>query len=243
MRAHRGPALFRRRPVWVPTLWGALVLLAGAAALVVAFAFTVNGWLAQNQPARGPGGRGAGTLVVEGWLTEPGLAQAVAAFQRGHYERVVTTGGPIEPWADVGQWGTFAARAAAYLRGHVPPGVPVVAVPAPDTLLDRTHLNAVMLRDWAGRSKVDLQAIDLVSSGVHTRRSGMAYRLALGPAVEVGVLAAVPEEYDASRWWATSTGTKATIGEVLSVVWTACCFWPGPHEAGAAPQPAPSPTR
>ena len=237
----RGAVLFRRREVWVPTLWGTFALVVIAAALVTTFTFTVYGWLAANQPARG-----ARTLVVEGWLNEEGLVQAVAAIERGRYERVVTTGGPIEPWADVGRWGTFAARAAAYLRGHVPAGVPIVAVPAPDTTFDRTYLNAVMLHQWAVRAKVDLQAIDLFSSGVHTRRSGMVYRLALGPGVEVGVLAAVPEDFHDGRWWATSASTKSTIGEALSVAWTACCFWPGPpgsHEVAAAPPPAPSPTR
>ena len=230
-------------------------MLALAAALGVGFALGANAWLSPHDPARGTDGRGARTLVVEGWLNEQGLEQAVAAFRRGRYERIVTTGGPIEPWIDRGGWGDFATRAAAYLRQHVPAGVPVVAVPAPDSAQDRTYLTAVTLRDWAAQSHTELGAIDLYSSGVHARRSRMLYRMALGPRVEVGVLAATPENFDAAHWWTTSAGTKTTLGEALSVAWTACCFWPaapGSHEErwavpaappvpASAPAPAPQP--
>ena len=218
--------LFRRRQVWLPTLWGALVLLAGAAVAVIALAHAANDFLAPVEPARGRSGAGARTLVVEGWMDESDLAQAVAAYRRGHYERVLTTGGPIEPWSDVGGWKTFAARAALYLRSHGLANAAVVAVPAPQTLQDRTYLSAVMVREWALRSGVALDAIDLFSAGVHARRSRLLYRMALGDAVEVGVIAAPTAGFDARRWWTSSAGTKAVLGETLGLAWTRCCFWP-----------------
>jgi hypothetical protein len=226
-------ALFRRREVWLPTGWGWLLLLAIAGLATVALGLSARSLLALDAPARGPDARGARTLVVEGWLADPELAQAVAAFKRGRYERVLTTGGPIEAWIDVGNFGSFALRAAAYLRGHGITEVPVIALPAPDTKKDRSYLTALMVRDWARREGVALQAVDVYSVGVHTRRSRTIYRMALGDGVEVGALAARPADYDDERWWASSTGAKKTLNEVVSLAWTACCFWPSPGEAAA----------
>jgi len=56
----------------------------------------------------------------------------------------------------------------------------------------------------------------------------MMFRAAFGPGVEVGVIAARPSFHDPQRWWKTSLGTKLVLGESISLVWTACCFWPPP---------------
>jgi uncharacterized SAM-binding protein YcdF (DUF218 family) len=233
------PALIRRRLVWLPTLWGGLLLLvlvAGAAVMLGRDAYAL---LAPNEPAHGRDGSGARTLVVEGWLGQDELIQAAARFRAGHYRRVLTTGGPIEAWSDVGGWHSYALRAAAYLRAHGLAESEVIALPAPASAQDRTYLSAVMVRDWGERTDTALEAIDLVSAGVHARRSRWLYRMALGSAVEVGVYAARPTEFDAVRWWTSSAGVKLTLGEVLGLAWTACCFWPAAHgtlaERWAAP--------
>lgn len=222
------PALVRRRQVWLPTLWGWLLLAVATAMLLALFTFAIGDWLMLRDPARGADGHGARTLVVEGWLDESDLEQALATVRDGHYERVLTTGGPIESWNDARVWGTFAARAAGYLKARGVLEVPVIAVPAPASAQNRTFLSAVMVRDWARHAGLRLDAIDLYSAGVHARRSRALYRLALGPTVEVGVLAASPRTYDAQRWWASSDGAKTLVGELLGLAWTTCCFWPPP---------------
>jgi len=219
-------SLFRRRQVWLPTLWGWLVLLIFGAAAVVVIASGANGFLAPNEPAVGKDGTGARILVVEGWMHETDLDQAVAAFRRGRYERVVTTGGPVESWGDSHAWKSFAERAASYLKDHGLADVPVVAVPAPASTKERTFISALMVREWAQRSGVGLDVIDLFSASVHARRSRLLYRMALGNSAQVGVLSSWPHDFDPEHWWTTSSGTKLVIGETLSLIWTKCCFWP-----------------
>lgn len=216
------PMLFRRRQVWLPTRWGALLLLALAAATAVGLALSAYRLLAPQSPAAG-----ARTLVVEGWL-EPGeLRQAAAAARSGGYERVLTTGGPIDPWMDVGGWQNFAARAAALLRAEGLTSVPVIAVPTPATAQERSYLSALRVRAWVKQNDPTLAALDLYSAGVHARRSWQVYRMAFGDQVEVGVLAARPSGHDPQRWWASSIGAKAVLGETIGLAWTTCCFWPG----------------
>ena len=221
------PALFHRRHVWLPTVWGAVLGLVALAAIAVALIANAPGYLAVTEPARGANGKGARVLIVEGWMDDRELDQAVAVFRRGHYERIVTTGGPIETWVGLPvPWKDYAERGARYLAAHGLADATIDAVPAPASAQDRTFLSAVVVRDWAARRQVRLDAVDLLSVGVHARRSRMMFRAAFGPGVEVGVIAARPTFHDTQRWWKTSGGAKVVLGESISLAWTACCFWP-----------------
>lgn len=237
----RGPSLLRRRSVWVPTPWGLALLLLLVVAAALVFARYIGVHLSRSEPARGADGRGAQTLVVEGWLPAGGLDAAVAAFRAGRYERVVVSGGPFEDWPEDKRFATYAERATDYLKRHGLADATVTAAPAPSTANDRTFVSAVVVRDWAAKSGTRLGAIDLFSSGVHAHRSRLVFRMAFGPSVEIGVLAAPPVDHDPARWWTTSAGAKAVLGETLSVAWTHCCFWPDQpgslREQKAAPPP------
>lgn len=212
--------LVRRREVWLPTWQGLLLLVGGVVAVALVFFVNAYRLLAPQDPAPG-----ATVLVVEGWLDRSDLEQAVVAWRSGRYERVVTTGGPIVMWDHACTWKNYAERAAGHLRAR---GVPADAAPAPASQQERTFLSAVVLREWLREAGLRPQAVDLFSAGVHARRSRRLFEMALGPQVQVGIVAATPATYDAQRWWTSSAGAKAVVGEVLGVAWTTCCFWPGP---------------
>lgn len=218
--------LWHRRSMWVPTLWGWAALLVVFGPMMFWCLYNANRFLSQHQPVRGADGAGAHTLVVEGWLDQDQLLQALAWFKAGHYARVLTTGGPIVDWNDPSAEKSYALRAADFLRTHGLQDVAVTALPAPASMQERTYLSAIMVRDWARRSGITLDTIDVFTGDVHALRTRITYGMALGPSVQVGVIAARATEYDDLRWWASSAGAKATIGELLSVAWTACCFWP-----------------
>ena len=235
------PPLFRRRQVWLPTFSGAIVLVAVAAALAIALLPRLGPFLAPTEHARGGDGRGARTLIVEGWLDDDALADAIALAQSGRYERVVTSGGPIETWREIQPWPSYAERAADHLRRHGVRATPVVAVPAPALAQDRSFLSAVVVRDWALAQGLSLDAVDVYSASVHARRSRLVYRMAFGDAVEIGIVAAPPQRYRLDRWWATSEGSKAVLGELLGLAWTKCCFWPATPAPAGRGAPAKSP--
>ena len=233
--------LLRRRAVLLPTVWGWLVILTVGGAAVVVLGGCAGTWLAKTETSIGADGSAASTLVVEGWIDEPDLEQAIAVFRRGRYERVLVTGGPISSWGVVQPWTSFAERGAAYLKAHGLGGVPIDAVPAPKSAQDRTFLSAVVVREWAQRSGVAMRHFDVFTAGVHARRSQRLYEMAFGPEVAVGIIASRPSDFDAARWWQSSAGAKWVMSETVSLAWTACCFWPsapGPDdEPGTASPP------
>lgn len=219
-------SLTRRREIRVPTLFGWLVLLVSLALTGMLAGRHVHAFLMLNDPA--PRAR---LLVVEGWLAEKQLDQAIAAYRRGNYEQVITTGGPVEPRPGCVKSTSYAELARDYLKAH---GIEdAEAVPAPASAQDRTFLSAVMAREWMRVSGRRYRSFDLYSGGVHGRRTRLVYGLAFGADVAIGVLSAAPEDYEESRWWLTSAGAKTVLGESISLLWTACCFHPpapGSHE-------------
>ncbi len=214
--------LFQRRALWVPTLWGWLVLLLVGAGGFFGAAFGIHGFLATTELVH------ARLLVVEGWLAPAALEQALATWHDGGYERLATTGGPIDSAPEFCPYPTWAQRAAAWFKQHGVPDAALAAVDAPASRQDRTFLSAVIVREWAKQHDPALASLDVFSSAVHSRRTRLLYRMAFGPAVAVGIVAAHPDNYDARRWWASSIGAEAVLAETLKLAWTKCFFWPGP---------------
>ncbi len=218
--------LLRRHQVWLPTPLGWLLLAVVAAGIGWLVAQRAYAWLALEQPARGPDGRGAKLLVVEGWLSPYELDDAARVFRAGRYEQIVTTGGPSDDWPESAVPTTFASRAADYLVRHGVPPERIVALAAPETRVDRTYVSAVQVREWNRRQPRPVVALDVFTGGTHARRSRRLYRMAFGPPVEIGARTARPRDVDPARWWASSAGAKNVVAESLAMSWTVCCFWP-----------------
>jgi len=214
--------LFRQRLVWMPTILGWLLLLFICVATMYLLANNLYAFLAPNEPV------GARVLVVEGWLSPEELDQAEQTFNKGKYERIVTTGGPISGWQELYPHSDYAKMAADYLAKHGVQRDMIVVVSTPESAQERTFLSAVIFRESAQRLGITLDSIDIFSSGPHARRSRLLFQMALGQKVRVGVLAARPSGFNPDAWWRASSGVEAMVFQSLGFVWVKCCFWPGP---------------
>ncbi|MGE4110903.1 MAG: hypothetical protein AB7E73_09410 [Burkholderiales bacterium] len=214
--------LFRRVTIWVPTLAGLCAGLAIIATVIVGMLYHIHSFLAVDEPSD------ALLLVIEGWITPNELDQAVTRFRGGGYTGVITTGGAVPDDLSRSTRTSYAALARDYLLQRGLPESAVTAVPAPESAQDRTYLSAVMVRDHLSRSGQAIDAIDVYSSGVHSRRTHALYRMAFGPQVRVGILSAQPVTYDPDHWWRTSVGAKTVLSEWISWIWTVLFFHPAP---------------
>lgn len=219
------PPLFRPRRIWLPTVWGAFVLLTGALLVGVVAVRGLGSFLSPTATVPG-----AEVLVIEGWVGETALEVGLARLHAGGYRHVVTSGGPISHWP--GRWANYAARAGDYLAARgLPPKMTLHVLPAPATAQDRTYASAVWARDGLEAAGIPVTAIDVLSSGAHARRTRKLYQLAFGSDVQVGIIAVAEPGPDGVYlpWWQTSEGVKQTLVEFVGYVWTQCCFWPPPR--------------
>jgi hypothetical protein len=217
------PALWRRRELIVPTVWGWMLLLLVSMAAGVFAVQHIYTFLAIEKPA------GAGILVIEGWMAPEDMDQGVALIREGNYQRVITSGAPVLTTQQFQESITYAALARDYLVRKGVPATLITAMPTPLSARDRTYLSAVIIRDSLAITGQTIDAIDVFSSAVHSRRTRLLYQMAFGPQVRIGVYAAKPGDYDPAVWWQSSAGAKTVIMEAISWLWTALFFNPPPR--------------
>jgi hypothetical protein len=192
-------------------------LVAGLAGMlllaIAAFVLGAHPFLAVTAPIPSK------TLVVEGWLPDHAMEEAIAEFRRGSYEHLFTTGGPHERGSLLIEYRTSAESAAATLIRMGLSSNVVTAVPSQVKHRNRTFGAAVALRDYCQEHRLRLDSFNLLTEGAHARRSWLCFRRALGGSCQVGIIALVDRDYDPHQWWRFSEGVKTMIGEPLGFLY------------------------
>ena len=210
----------RPRICLVPTLRGWLVLILGAALILVIVGRSLHPFLAVNNPISD------GLLVVEGWTPDYLLQVAAEEFKRDHYEKIYVTGGPLEYGTYLLDYKSYAQLGATTLMKIGLDSNVVQAVPAPFVRQDRTYTSALTLKRWLLAHDIKPTRIHLISEGPHTRRSRLLYQKAMGEGVVIGVTSVPCKEYDPQHWWRYSAGVRTVIGEGLAYLYARFLFFP-----------------
>lgn len=222
-----GWGLVRRRQVVVPTwrgwlLVGCLGSLLAWIAVRVAYPF-----LAVNDPSLG------GVMVIEGWMPDYCLQEAVTEFHRHHYEKVYVSGGPVERGGPLSAYKTLPELAAAVLIKLGLSSNDVVVVASPGVQKDRTYASAIALLEWWRLHQTLPARVNLVSVGPHARRSRLLFEKALGDRMSVGVMALTPQDFDPRHWWRSSEGFRTVTSEAFAYFYARVLFRRPRAEAGA----------
>lgn len=110
---------------------------------------------------------------------------------------------------------TFADLTAETLRRTGVPAERIITLPTLDTGESRTWANARM---FASRAAQDgITAVDVISFGIHARRSRVTYRTACGSGVQVGILSVADPETERGKWWRSARGWVKVIKELAGV--------------------------
>ncbi|MEO8588289.1 MAG: hypothetical protein ABI432_02885, partial [Flavobacteriales bacterium] len=112
-------------------------------------------------------------------------------------------------------WPTYAHSSAAYLERLGIPADHIIIAPAIDPTVSRTLANA---QGFAMRAKEDnVRRMDVLSLGVHARRSRKMYRMACGDGVTVGVISLPDPDAPPGAWWKSVHGWYKVVKEVAGV--------------------------
>ena len=102
----------------------------------------------------------------------------------------------------------------------------IQAVPAKSEVRDRTWHTAMTVRQWFLDRGGLPESVNIVSIGLHARRSRMLYQKALGTLVEVGVFALPNASFSTKYWWRTSAGVSTMIKEFIGYIYVRFFFNP-----------------
>lgn len=159
----------------------------------------------------------AEVLVIEGWVGDDQLREAVAWAESNGVKKIYATGGPIETGSWLAAWKTHAEMAQARLEAlDSAAKFEIAAAPAAKVRRDRTRESARALQATLG---MEQGAFNVASGGPHTRRSWRAFRREFGKGVEIGSVALAPAEYGAEDWWRCSEGVRSVISESVALAY------------------------
>ncbi len=214
-------ALIQLQQKWVLTFQGWLVLLLCIAALLLFCVTQIHSFLAFNAPIK------ADVLVVEGWIQDHAIEKAIAEFEQGGYQKLITTGAPLSKGYHLAEYNNFAELTGATLITLGFEQDKLVAVPAPKVQKDRTAAAAIALRQWISAANLPIKSINLYTEDVHARRSWLIYKQALAPDIKVGVIAINSIDYDPKYWWTYSAGVRKIISELIAYCYAWLVNWQG----------------
>jgi uncharacterized SAM-binding protein YcdF (DUF218 family) len=218
---------FVRKDRWGLSWRGWLIVFTGVLLFFSLFLFRVYPFLAVTHRVN------TDILVVEGWIHEYAIRAAVEEFRRGSYQRIFTTGGPVEGLGGyVNDYQTEASVGAELLTKNGLPIESVEMVPSRVINRDRTYGSAVALRSWFRGHNLVVRSLNVMTEDVHARRSRLLFQEALGKDIKVGIISVPNPDYDSRHWWRYSAGVKGVSSETIAYVYANFLFYPSESSGG-----------
>jgi uncharacterized SAM-binding protein YcdF (DUF218 family) len=190
---------------------------------LVAFGFVffrrVHPFLAVTHPVH------ADLLVIEGWIPHSAIRTGASEFTNGAYRLLFTTGGPVYG-AEESHLLTSATVAANILKDAGIPEDRIRIVPSQIGDRDRTYGAAVALQRWLRDQNLKITRLNLLTHGVHARRSRLLFQKAFGDSVKIGIISVPNPDYDAAHWWRYSEGIKEVVSEGSAYLYVRLFFHP-----------------
>jgi len=204
----------------VLTPMGWLALLVTFSLVMVSIIFFSHQFLAPTKSVKGD------VLVVEGWLPDYALLEVKERFEKEEYRLLVTTGGRIGTGYHLSEYKTWASLTAARLKKlGIPPEKIMSTSESVINKKDRTYYSVLALNEKIKKDNLLIKSMDVVSLGVHARRTWFLYKKVFASA-SVGIIAIKPKSYDPLKWWLYSAGVRGVISEMIAYLYVRLIFSP-----------------
>jgi len=201
--------LFVKRQIYVPTLWGWVLLVAAMVGLSLGCLNRAYPFLAYENALD------AEVFITEGWVPDHTLEQSLPMLTAGPNRLILATGGPIGAGSHLSAYKSYAQVVAATLVKLGVSEEQIVVIPYQAVERGRTYAAALEVRQWLQKNP-GVKRANLVTTGPHARRSYLTFRKVLPRTFELGVCVVPPQEYDPQRWWAYSEGFRTVVSEAIA---------------------------
>jgi hypothetical protein len=212
--------LFKKTKCYLPTFTGWLIIILIAAAGSYLFLTNVYKLLTVNDPIDSE------NMIIEGWLPEYALKEALEVFNEGGYKNLIITGIPLEQWKSITENKSMAEVTASKVKSMGFDDTIYLAPIPKEVLKDRTYSTALVSKLIFKEHPQWDKSFNIFSLGVHSRRSLFLFKKAFGNNFNIGIFAAEDKSYDPKRWWKSSKGFRNVGNELFAFLWVRCFFHP-----------------
>ena len=167
-----------------------------------------------------------GLMVVEGWIYDDALDEAISQFRSGDYSKIVCTGVLIETGSYLQPFKSYPEMTALRLQKKGVEPEKIIITVADDAKKDRTYLAAVALRKALASHNIEETDLHLFTVGPHGRRSRILFQKALGPDYNIGITCLAPASYEPKGWYTCSEGVRGVINELIAYSYAKLFFHP-----------------
>jgi uncharacterized SAM-binding protein YcdF (DUF218 family) len=167
-----------------------------------------------------------GLLVVEGWIHDFALDEAIRIYRAGNYSKIICTGVPIETGSYIQAFKSYPEMTTARLLEMGIPKTEIITAISDETQKDRTYLAATVMREYLMAYNIGETNVHLITTGPHGRRSRLLFQRALGKNYNVGVTSLDDTGYDPERWYAYSEGVRNVMSEFIAYLYAKFIFYP-----------------
>ena len=206
----------RKRPTWL----GWLLIATLFSGILWGFITNLYPFLAPEKPPR------KGVMIVEGWIHDFALDEAITIFKTGDYSKIVCTGVQIETGSYIQQFKSYPEMTAARLNKMGIPEEKIVVTIADDVQKDRTYMAATALREAIITHNIQEKDLHLITTGPHGRRSRLLFSKALGDEYNIGITCLDDMGYDPDEWYKYSEGVRIVISELIAYTYAKLIFHP-----------------
>jgi hypothetical protein len=165
-------------------------------------------------------------LVLEGFISDYVLLDAIKEFNNNHYTLLITTGTPLEYGDLLAPYRNTATVAGMSLLKLGFDSAKLVIIGTDEIRNDRTYNSAVRLKQWIRDNRPGIKAINLMTMSVHGGRSKLLFKAALGDSIRVGIISVPNYYYGPNSWWKSSKGFRETMNEAMGYFYVRYFFRP-----------------
>jgi len=168
----------------------------------------------------------ADVLVLEGFISDYLLQDAINEFQTNKYKLLITTGTPLIYGELLAPYKNTANVAGMSLLKLGFDSTKLVMVGSNEIRNDRTYNSAVALREWLKKNRPQTKSLNLMTMGVHGARSQLLFQEAMGDTIKVGIISMKNFYYGPHSWWKSSKGARETLNETFGYFYVRFFFRP-----------------
>ena len=174
----------------------------------------IHGWLAVVDPVDK-----APYVIVEGWVPDYVLEEAVDYTKGVPVKRIFTTGVPMESGTFLSEYQNYSHLCAETLAKMGVNKQLICEAPSVAVRTERTRAMATALKAILNGENIPAadRRINLFTIGTHGRRSRRIFQDVLGTEWKVGVISVPSQAYDPAKWYRQSAGAKTVIDELVAL--------------------------